>query len=53
MHNNSYQKPNLRHNKREVKGLGRTAGNSRSCGDDGRCQDWYKLRELEGESSRF
>jgi len=42
------QKLNLRHNEKDIKWVGRTAGNSGSEGNDGRYQDWYKFGEQEG-----
>ena len=38
---------------RGYKWSGRPAGSSGSRDDDGRCQDWYRYGEIEGESSRF
>jgi len=36
-----------------VKWIVRPAGNSGSCGDDKRYQDWHTFGELEEENSRF
>jgi len=47
------QKLNLRHNEKDIKWVGRTAGNSESEGNDGRYQDWYKFGEQEGKCYRF
>jgi len=37
-----------KHWRKVLKWVGKSAGNSGSWGDSGRCQDWYTLRELEG-----
>jgi len=38
---------------RGVKWIGRPAGSSGSRGVDGRYQDWYGYKEMEGESFGF